>query len=76
MSKKCITLSALLTLGIAISANAQPERPADRALVAVPTDAVYFASVKVSKIWDHAAAKPLRDWVLAQKGGGFDAILG
>ena len=32
--------------------------------------------MKVSKIWDHAAAKPLRDWVLAQKGGGFDRVLG
>ena len=70
---------ALLVVAVPISpgvAQSPAERPADPSLAAVPTDAFYFASVKVSKIWDHAAARPLREWVLAQKGGGFDRVLG
>jgi hypothetical protein len=78
MSKYRLTIALLLAAVSTIPVVAQPpvERPADSALAPVPTDAFYFASVKVSKIWDHAAARPLRDWMLAQKGGGFDKVLG
>src|SRR5688500_16545846 len=78
MSKYRLTIALLLAAVSTIPVVAPPpvERPADSALAPVPTDAFYFASVKVSKIWDHAAARPLRDWMLAQKGGGFDKVLG
>jgi hypothetical protein len=54
----------------------QPAKPADQSLAAVPTDAFLFASVKVSKLWDNPAAKPLRDWLAAQKPGPLDAMAG
>jgi hypothetical protein len=53
-----------------------PAPPADRTLAAVPTDAFLFASVRMSKLWDNPAAKPLRDWYASQKPGPLDAIAG
>jgi len=78
MSKCRLALILLLAVVPAMPAVAQPPivQPTDPALDAVPTDAFYFVSVKVSKIWDHASARPLRDWVLAQKRGGFDRAIG
>ena len=77
MSNRLLAIALLFAAVSMIPVVAQPPvRSTDLALAAVPTDAFYFASVKVSKIWDHAAARPLRDWMLAQKGGGFDIVLG
>jgi hypothetical protein len=71
-------LAALALLFAAHPAAAQPQpvRPADPALGPVPTDALAFVSVKVSKLWDHPAAKPVRDWVAAQTDGPLDAVFG
>jgi hypothetical protein len=54
----------------------QPSKQTDTSLAAVPTDAFGFVSVRVSKLWDLPAAKPLRDWVGAQKEGAVEAALG
>ncbi len=71
---RCVTLLAIL---FATPALAQPpDRPADPSLAAVPTDSFLFASVRVSKLWDNPAAKPLRDWYASQKPGPLDAIAG
>ena len=74
---------ALLTLVAAAPAAAQPPaavqppvRSADTALAAVPTDAFLVASVRVSKLWDNPAAKPLRDWYAAQKSAPLGAMVG
>jgi len=78
MPKPRFAVAVLLAIGLAIPANAQPPRqprfqpieparPADRTLAVVPTDAFLFVSVKVSKLWDNPAAKPVRDWFAAQK---------
>jgi uncharacterized protein DUF1559 len=76
-------LIALAALAIAVPAGplgaqqpAQPAMPVEPTLAAVPTDAFLFASVKVSKLWDNPAAKPLRDWYSAQKPGPLDALAG
>ena len=58
-------------------ASAQPPaKVTDPALASVPTDAFFFVSVKVSKLWDHPAAKTLRDWEGLQKIGPLDRVLG
>ncbi|MBA4062404.1 MAG: hypothetical protein C0501_01610 [Isosphaera sp.] len=72
-------LSAALAALLAAPAAAQPfppVRPADPTLNPVPTDAFAFVSVKVSRLWDNPAAKPVRDWVAAQKDAPLDRILG
>ena len=75
MSKKCLAL--VIAIGFGSPALAQPVgRPADPSLAAVPTDAFAFASVRVSRIWDNPAAKPLRDWYAAQKPGPLVALAG
>ena len=64
MSKRILPIALLFAAVPLIPTDGKPPdpRPAEPALAAVPTDAFYFASVKLSKIWDHASAKPLRDW--------------
>ena len=54
-------------------------KPGDTAfssLSVVPTDAFGFVSVKVSKLWDNPAAKPLRNWYSAQKQVPFEDMIG
>src|SRR5262245_38620817 len=87
MLKSHLAVAGLLTLGLAVAA-AQPPQPrfqpiqppagrsADPALNPVPTDSFAFISVKVSKLWDNTATKPLRDWVASQKEGALDAVFG
>ena len=56
-----------------------PMKPGDTGLPSlsvVPTDAFGFVSVKVSKLWDNPAAKPLRDWYSAQKQVPFEDMIG
>jgi hypothetical protein len=72
------TYSALC-FGIVLTspvAAQQPGQPPDRSLAAVPTDTFLFASVKVTKLWDNPAAKPIRDWYAAQKPGPLEALAG
>src|SRR5690349_7667442 len=81
----------VVTALLALTATAKPQqpvpiqpatgqpggvRPADPALAPVPTDSFLFVSVKVSKLWDNPAAKPLRDWFAAQKPNPFEAVVG
>jgi Protein of unknown function (DUF1559) len=77
------SLIALAAVSMAVPASpstaqqpAQPVQPADRSLAAVPTDAFLFASVKVSKLWDNPAVKPLRDWYAVQKLAPLDSLTG
>jgi hypothetical protein len=71
-----LAAAVCLTAGPIQAQPGQPARPADTALAAVPTDAFLFASVKVSKLWDNPGAKPLRDWLAAQKTGPLDKLIG
>lgn len=82
MSKLPPVLAVLLAAATATTAQ-QPQpiqppgaRPADPALAPIPTDSFAFVSVKASKLWDNPAAKPLRDWVAAQKDAPLDSLLG
>jgi hypothetical protein len=78
MSKRRVAVGVLAALLLSIPVIAQPpgKPAADPAIAAVSADAFFFASVKVSKLWDSPAAKPLRDWVASQKAGSFDRALG
>jgi hypothetical protein len=82
MTRSPLVVFALLTLAAAATPQqpvpTQPgqARPADPALAPVPTDSFLFASVKVSKLWDNQAGKPLRDWLATQKPNPFDAVVG
>ena len=77
----CVIALAAMSMAVLASPSTaqqpvQPVQPADRSLAAVPTDAFLFASVKVSKLWDNPAAKPLRDWYAAQKLTPLDSLAG
>lgn len=77
MWKQFLSLGMLGAVVIALPASGQqPAKPADPALAAVPTDSFFFLSVKVSKLWDHPAAKTLRDWEGLQKIGPLDELIG
>ena len=90
MPRQCFYLAVLVALGLAIPATAQfprqprfqpvqplqPAKPAEPTLAAVPSDAFLFVSVRVSKLWDNPAAKPLRDWYAAQKQAPFEDMIG
>src|SRR5262245_58392429 len=72
-----ILIPLTLLLDVATAAAQPPVgRPADPALNPVPTGSFIFVSAKVSKLWDHAAAKPVRDWLAAQKPGPLDQVIG
>jgi hypothetical protein len=87
MSGPRLFFAALIAIVLAVPVNAQtgrvtrfgpiqPEKPAETALAAVPTDAFLFVSVRVSKLWDNPAARPLRDWYAAQKEAPFETVIG
>jgi hypothetical protein len=71
-----VLLSLAAALGPSSAAALPKAVPADPALDAVPTDALYFLSVKLSKLWDDPAAKPVRDWLATQKVGPLDRAIG
>lgn len=78
MSKRSVAVGVITALAVSVAATAQPpgKPAADPAIAPVSADSFFFASVKVSKLWDSPAAKPLRDWVASQKAGSFDRALG
>jgi hypothetical protein len=58
-------------------AGGQVTKPNDPTQVMPPTDSFLVVSVKASRLWDNAAAKPLRDWVASQKQGiPLDSVIG
>ena len=75
MSRICPGLFVAVVFASPAAAQ-PPAQPADRSLAAVPTDTFLFASVRVSKLWDHPSAKPIRDWYAAQKLGPLSALAG
>jgi hypothetical protein len=77
MWKQFLSLGVFILLLVTIPVSAQPPaQSADPALAAVPTDAFFFVSAKVSKLWDHPAAKSLRDWEATQKSGPLGQLIG
>ncbi|VTU02032.1 Protein containing DUF1559 OS=Rhodopirellula maiorica SM1 GN=RMSM_02894 PE=4 SV=1: SBP_bac_10 [Gemmataceae bacterium] len=75
-----LTLTAAALVAVALPVDAAPNPVADwrtdPGLKHVPTDAFLFATVKVSKLWDSPAAKPLRDWAAAQSEEALAALVG
>lgn len=83
MSRKLIACCSLFSLVLALPIAAQPPaasiapqaagqvgaKAGDSSLMMVPTDSFFVVSVKISKLWDNPAAKPVRDWVSSQKEG-------
>lgn len=77
MWNRRFAIALFLILGLTVALAAQPPgKPADSGLAKIPTDVFFFASVKVSRLWDNPAAKPLRDWVEVQKGGTSERLIG
>lgn len=79
MWKQVLSLGAALALTVATAAqppSPAPAQPPAQASVAVPADALGFVSVKVSKLWDNPAAKPLRDYIATQKDGLLESLVG
>lgn len=82
MRTPLVLLCALLVVGLALPAPAQPvplppvvpAKPAG--LEVIPTDSFAFVTVNVGKLWDNPSFKPLREWFAAQKAGPTDGMFG
>ncbi|HEX4612391.1 MAG TPA: DUF1559 domain-containing protein [Urbifossiella sp.] len=47
-----------------------------KSLTAVPRDGFLVVSVDVTRLWDHAAMKPVQDWFASQKEATFEGLIG